>query len=213
MEKIAFVDICGTLYRSNTTMDFLSRKSAWFARFRRNLPVRLFSKFSRSVFSYDYIRVKGVKELNGMTKVALQQEAKDFYTSFLEERKLEETHALIDSLRKDGYKIILISATLDFLAAHIAEKVHADAVYATTLDYADDVCNGIIGQDLLGRKHFLAERLVRELSGSEDIVVVTDDRTDLLLARMANRVVVVTPQGGDDFWKERLGKNVRFIMK
>jgi HAD superfamily phosphoserine phosphatase-like hydrolase len=213
--KIAFVDICGTLYNSNTTLDFLTLTNNSFAILKKNIFGRILNKISRSTIGYDFIRNIGVGKLAGKTHLELRNEASDFYNSFLSSREIKETHAIIEELRKEGFKIILISATMDFLAREIATRVSADSIFSTSLVYEGGICRGKIEKDLLGRKHLLVKEILAEegaKNGEIEIVVITDDKTDLDLALLAQRsFVVITDQ--QLFWQRRLGNKVQFIKK
>ncbi|MVT07445.1 HAD family hydrolase [Chitinophaga tropicalis] len=214
MVKIAFVDICGTLFRSNTTMDFLSVESESFRKKRSSLFYRFVSKILRKTVNYDLIRIHGVKEISGRKRVDLDKAAADFYNNFLATRMIRESVEVINELRTEGYRIIFISATLDFLAETISRQLGADKVYATSLKYINEVCAGEISRDLLGRKHLLAETILRdenEVVG--EIAVITDDKTDLDLVLMAQRVFIVSPDIEDTFWKKKLKTGFRIIKK
>jgi HAD superfamily phosphoserine phosphatase-like hydrolase len=214
--KVAFVDICGTLYDSNTTLDFLTLSNKSFASLRKNIFVRLLNKMSRIMIGYDFIRNIGVGKLAGKTHTELSNEAFLFYNSFLSSREIKETHAIIANLRKEGFKIILISATMDFLAKEIGNRVSADSVFSTSLIYEGEICTGKIENDLLGRKHLLAKQMLAEdkmeNGGGTEIVVITDDKTDIELALLAQKSFVII-KDQQPFWQSRLGNKVQFIKK
>jgi HAD superfamily phosphoserine phosphatase-like hydrolase len=213
--KVAFVDICGTLYDSNTTLDFLTLSNSSFASLRKNLFSRLLNKISRSVIRYDFIRNIGVGKLAGKTHTELNNEALQFFNSYLSSREIKETHAIIADLRKEGFKIILISATMDFLAREIGNRLSADSVFSTSLIYEGEICMGKIENDLLGRKHLLVEQILAEekaKNGETEIVVITDDKTDIELAMLAQRSFVII-KDQQPFWQSRLGDKVQFIKK
>jgi len=214
MSKIAFVDICGTLFNSNTTMDFLALNSPAFKRKRESLFYRILNKLSRTFIKYDFIRVKGVLAVSGKTRAELDTAAESFYNSYLTPRVINETHQLINDLKQQGFKIVFISATMDFIAQVIARRLNADQLFSTSLEYQNDICSGKISHDLLGQKHLKArEYLAKETQPVEEIVVITDDKTDLVLAQMAQRVYVVAFNEHDDFWKSGLSIDHQIIKK
>lgn len=164
---------------------------------------------------YDFIRNIGVGKLAGKTHIELDNEASQFYNSFLSSREIKETHAIIADLRKQGFRIILISATMDFLAKEIGNRISADSVFSTSLVYEGEICVGKIEKDLLGKKHLLVEQILAEeeaKNGETEIVVITDDKTDIELALLAQRSFVVI-KDQQPFWQSRLGDKVQFIKK
>lgn len=214
MSKIAFVDICGTLFNSNTTMDFLSLNSSSFKKKRESLFYKVLNKLSRTFIRYDFIRVGGVLAISGKTRAELDTAAESFYNNYLTSHVIKETHQLINDLKQQGFKIVFISATMDFIAKVIARKLNADLLFSTSLEYQNNICLGRISNDLLGQKHVKArEYLTQVPQPVEEIVVVTDDKTDLKLAQMAQRVYVVAFNENDNFWKKGLGIDHQIIKK
>ncbi|RBL93806.1 haloacid dehalogenase-like hydrolase [Chitinophaga flava] len=213
MRNIAFVDICGTLYDSNTTMDFLSLKNPAFAHYRSNFFVRVMNKISRMIWKRDFVRSRGVAGLKGQSRDGLYKEAEGFVNEYLKGRERNEVHEIVMQLREKGYEIVLISATLDFIAHSIGAGLKADKVYASGLGYNNGICDGLIRNDLLGNKHLVARSI---LSGSDivpQVVVITDDKTDLKLAQMANEVYVIAPVTDNAYWKGHLGGKMTLIEK
>src|SRR5687768_6540713 len=125
--KLAVIDICGTLYDSNTTIDFIR----WYS--RKDKPGFLLSlvdtwgfKFLNKVlyrlFKLDLIRAIKIQKLKGLSKADLDALSELFYQEILLERKRHDIHAQVAEFEKRGYHVILASATLDFIAEKIASK-------------------------------------------------------------------------------------------
>ena len=108
------VDICWTLFYSNTTYDFLQIKGNWW----NSLIYRLFRK--------DVIRGRALRKFNRYSREEQLVRAEQFYVNYLEPRKIEEVWQMIQ-----GKDIVLVSQTMDVLAQTVASHVKAKAYYAT----------------------------------------------------------------------------------
>lgn len=108
------VDICWTLFYSNTTYDFLKIKGRWW----NSLIYKLFRK--------DIIRSRAIKQFNRFSREEQLTCAEQFYTDYMEPRKINEVWHLIE-----GKDIILVSQTMDILAETVAKHIGAKAYYAT----------------------------------------------------------------------------------
>lgn len=107
------VDICWTLFYSNTTYDFLQIKgNRW-----NSLIYRLFHK--------DIVRSCALRKFNRYSREEQLVRAELFYTEYLVPRKIDEVWHLIE-----GRNIILVSQTMDMIAEVVAKRVGAKAYYA-----------------------------------------------------------------------------------
>ena len=178
------VDICWTLFSSNTTFDFLDfivqdkgyirmRKfySSWFGR-RLNLLIY-------KLFHHDCQRSHGIKYLQGYTYQQLQQLAEQFYHEYLLPRRIAPVWTLLE-----GREIILVSGTLDIIAQTIASHLHASAYHASKLHYQDNICTGQYEDLLLTKKRVLQHYTVYD--------IITDNLTDIDLIRRAQHATNVT---------------------
>ena len=92
MRNAALVDICGTLFYSNTTFDFLDYyiKNPEYLRLRNRMKNILLLKANNiiyRIFHYDYFRAKALSYLKGMRKDVLNEMAEEFFHNFLTPRK------------------------------------------------------------------------------------------------------------------------------
>ena len=152
-DKYFLIDICGTLYQSNTTFDF----------------IRYF--FSEKPW---YIRVIDI----------------------------------IESNRKEGIRLILVSATLDVIAKEVSERLGIPDVFSSHLSYdKQNVCLGRLKIDLLGNKAncLKSSNILEPYYGT-----ITDNYSDLeLILKSENSYVVVTDKQYQNKW-EYLLKNNRY---
>ncbi|MBR1427329.1 MAG: hypothetical protein IJ581_07765 [Paludibacteraceae bacterium] len=113
-KRTILVDICWTLFYSNTTYDFLHIKGNPL----NSLIYRL--------FRHDLVRSRAIKRFNRLTSEEQRTQAEHFYNHYLEPRKIAEVWALL----KDR-DVILVSHTMPVIAQTVAEHIGAKAFYAT----------------------------------------------------------------------------------
>lgn len=151
------VDICGTVFRSNTTIDFLrfvtpGCKMSLMIKLIRTLPIRLINFVFYRCFHYDISRRFLLKRLKGKSRKELQTAADNFYLEYLKPRINEEVDLIIK--QKANKKIILISGTLNIIAECIAKHYNAETYIASELEFdANGKCTGKLKYDILDRKH------------------------------------------------------------
>lgn len=161
---IAVIDICGTLYASNTTMDFLdwafssSKRYQLYRKISKTLCVRAVNKLLLQVFSFDLIRCWGISFLCGKTKVEIKAMVDDFYSSFLIFRMQSEPIKIVESYREKGCRLVLVSATLDCIAYKVAEELHILEYLSSELYYDKGLCLGKLSTDLLHNKRKALEK-------------------------------------------------------
>ena len=86
--RTVLIDICGTLFDSNTTLDFLdfllcSRSYRLLRRMARSLPWRAFNRCFRRLTGRDPTRAMLLRHLKGRTRQELSTSAEAFYYSCL----------------------------------------------------------------------------------------------------------------------------------
>ena len=108
------VDICWTLFYSNTTYDFLHIKGN-----RLNSLVY-------KLFGCDLVRRHAIRKFNALSRDEQRARAEQFYAEHLVPRKIDEVWRIIK-----GRDIILVSQTMDIIAQVVAEQVGAKAYFAT----------------------------------------------------------------------------------
>lgn len=214
MKGIVLIDICGTLYDSNTTFDFIRWSFPGKRKMKRWLSGTLFAKGINKLFllvlGLDVLRVWWVRELKGFQKSELDHMSASFYAESLIPRRIDEVHEQVERYRRLGYRLVLVSATLDFIAATIAEELAIVEVHSTLLDYKGDVCLGSIRRDLLGKKDGIAGPL---LKGYDEVILITDNKSDDVLLEMSSGGYIVSGPKNLPFWKSKqLGDNFKFIL-
>lgn len=184
--KILLLDVCHTLYLSNTTFDFL----AWYL--PENLAYQTIAKKRRSLFNRvsarlgfaDTIREQAIALLAGIPRNELETAAAAFTKNL---RPINTVQTRVNEYRKLGYEPVLLSSSLDFIVDSVAQLLAIETVHATELNYRDDICLGTIKQDLL---HAKANVIKHHYKGT-DSTFITDNRTDFNCATEVSKFIAV----------------------
>jgi len=215
-KKIAIFDVCGTLYYSNTSFDFLryyfeergNKKYLLYQKFISLFPVKAMNYLLFRYLKTDLIRKFAVEFLKDEGISDLKASARSFYENYLRKREISETIQLIEEL-KETHDVILLSASFDFIVEYIASQFGIDYI-ASSLAYSNDLCLGRYSRDLL---YFKKEAFLEIYNNYNSLVVVTDNPTDLALIRMADHAIVLSKQNNIPFWNNNLRGKYRLILK
>jgi|WetSurMetagenome_2_1015567.scaffolds.fasta_scaffold204610_1 HAD superfamily phosphoserine phosphatase-like hydrolase len=201
--SIVVFDLCGTLYNSNTTFDFLDfyfQNDARYLKYRqlfKTFPLRVFNSLSRRLIKREYIRSRLIRFLKGRSKEDLTESARRFLQDYLSGKRIAATHDLLQSFRSKNMRLVLMSASLDFIVETVAIELNFADFHATSLSYFDGICTGVILRDLLYEK----PRVFSNVYGhSKPAVVVTDDRLDRDLVRQAAKAYIVPQLSDERYW-------------
>ena len=91
--RLVIFDICGTLFFSNTSFDFLdlivqAKSYSLFRKVSKTIFARIINKVSVLLLKKDLIRSIAVLYIKGMSKAELQEKADIFYNQYLLPLKL-----------------------------------------------------------------------------------------------------------------------------
>lgn len=191
-------DICDTLYRSNTTMDFCEYRAIgfqkMFLKFSKTFLGKVINKFLINLFNYDWIRSIHIKTLKNIARTTIESDADSFVDNYLNNKKIEEVHKYLETFNKN--EVILVSATIDPVAKAISKSLGNINYLSTTLNYKDSICLGIIKEDLLGNKQKYFE--------SKNIdFIITDNKSDLKLCKLSKKIIIVSKKKNIEFWKKQ----------
>lgn len=207
--SIVLLDICGTLFNSNTTFDFLdfSMKSKRYYSFRllsKTIPWRVLNKVCIKVLKRDLTRIIAVKFLKGLDTIVLNEMMDDFYKNRLSDLRNEKVLDLVEDFRNKGMNIIIISATLDFIAKKIAEELNIEVCHSTILNYRNNLCLGTIKRDLLSKKNEFLSSIGYK---GKFYATITDNMTDLDIIKNSERAFIVSKDRHLKIWYGLLEKN------
>lgn len=127
------VDICWTLYRSNTTFDFLDWfvSDAGYKRLRRFFglcPVRLLNLLMVRLTHYDLQRHLALRYIRHIPEKEIQAHANEFVNHVLASRRIEEAWETVQ-----GRRVILASGTIPVIAQAVAQTIKAEKTFADSL--------------------------------------------------------------------------------
>lgn len=207
--KILIIDICGTLYQSNTTFDmldyfFYDRKEYKIIKcFRKNRLISFINSLIFRLFKKDIMRHLAIKFLSGYSYADLHKMSQEFLFNFLQSRKNPDVFRIIDSYRLFGSKLISVSATLDCIGEVVAEDNNFELVYASELSYKGNICKGYLKRDLLGNK----KQIIDELN-IKSFDLITDNYSDSDIIEMSTNVFLVQYKNKKNKWSRVLSENI-----
>jgi len=206
--KIKIFDICGTLYHSNTTVDFCvwmepNAAKKILLKVSTSLIGRAFNKLTGKLFRYDFIRDLHIRTLKNKDLEFIENKANSFVELVLEEKKIKQIHKIMKEHNTDD--IILASASIEPVVKAIAKKLNIKNYHASSLLHNGVVYNGKLGNDLSGKKHHL-------FSNQDIDLVVTDNLDDYKLCLLSNKFVIVSKTKHLKIWKSRdLSKMIQLV--
>lgn len=204
--SLFFCDVCDTLYRSNTTFDFIrfvvtkrgrfSHLALW-AISSTQSPLFYLLILLNKVTARDWPRQLALRFLRGMSSEELEQEATQFYQQYLVPRANREVFQYI---KKPGVTAILLSSSISPVIKAIAQA-NGLSYFSSELELNDGKATGQLQMDMTGRKHEVAMKLMAERA-ILSVGVITDNYSDWELVKLADeRLVVVASEAQKNFWK------------
>jgi phosphoserine phosphatase len=207
-KKFVIVDICGTLYDSNTTFDFLDNyvQSGYYHVFRKIAKTylgRVINALFWRICRVDIMRVFAFRFIQGHDRAVLLHAVDVFYENQLLDKKHKEIFNIIEEYKNQQYEIIIASATMDIMGETVAGKNDIQIFFSTILEYQDGVCTGRMLLDLLGRK--------LEILGKNGIIppfpiVITDNTSDINLIKNATYSYIVLNNKNRKKWNRLVQK-------
>tara|TARA_B110000196_G_C21147514_1_gene667507 strand:- start:2962 stop:3606 length:645 start_codon:yes stop_codon:yes gene_type:complete len=205
--KVLLIDVCHTLYESNTTFDFLEfhlrgRKKYLFDRVRRNFVFRLINKIMLMTFKKDYMRYFCMSLLKGEPLVDLECSVKEFNKRIT---LIEPVVQFVNSIAHEYDKVCLISGSIDFVVENLEFPFFINSRYASKSSYslkASLYCDGKVYSDLLFKKR---DKIIGMHSG-HDITFISDNYTDSECISIVNKFVAVYRKNdlpSRRFWLEK----------
>lgn len=166
-DRPLLTDICWTLYRSNTTFDFLNQIviSPHYRRIRRIFSTTMGKYINLLILKllhFDLQRSLALRFIRHIDNATLLEKARTFRDTYLEQRKNTEVFDTIQSR-----KIVLASGTIDVIAQVVAEQLHPVQTYSSR----------ILKNQLLDKFTYFD--------------IITDNTADIALIRKAHRAYIV----------------------
>lgn len=200
MKKIIF-DLCGTLYYSNTTFEFISylsgkdNKRKIVHEIINSTLMRLFFRIVKKVTKIDLYRKCSLLLLSGYKREYLLDIAQQYYDKALKHKAIVDVHSLLFSFL-DVSDVYVISATLDVIAEVVCKNIDNRIKFISSqLKYSNGVCSGYIQYDLLGNKHKIWDESID--------VCVSDNFSDIILLQRSQMPIVITNKNDLLWWKRQ----------
>lgn len=193
-KKIAVFDVCDTLYSVNTTFYFLDnyfQSNNSYTRFRKLtkfFSVKALNHLFYKLFKVDLIRIYATSYLKNESVLHVEEYCYDFVKIKLFEKQNSKIISILHKFRDAGYEIILMSGSYDFIIKEIAKQLEIERYFATTLSHKKGYYTGTIKRDLLQIKHQI---ISDEIKNINELVVVSDNKSDLNLMKLANEAHAV----------------------
>ena len=192
-KEIIIIDICGTLYHSNTTFDFLRYIKPIRSKILFSFPSKVFFKLFMLVTNQDLLRSMCIKCLSGIPKSYLYARAALFHNEVLKHKIVLQTQELIYNFKKEQEcDLYFYSASIDPVV-HVISEFYSIPYKSSELQYSDGVSTGSLSLDLLGKKDAY-------LNNQQVKYVITDNKSDLKLIYKSEKSFIITSQNNLAFW-------------
>lgn len=218
MNKILIIDICDTIYDSNTTFDFLDyyfkndKRYIFLLKLKKIKIFRILNSILLKVIKKDFLRIIFTYILLKKEEVSkINYEMEKFYNEFLKKRIKKESLKIIKTFKKNNEKLIIISGTYDFIAKKIAEKLDIEDYFGTVLEIKYKRYTGKILKDLFLKKENILKKII--LKNKEyNLYLLTDNKTDYILTKyMIKSFIMITPKN-KKFWNKYKNEKMSFLF-
>lgn len=186
------IDICGTLFFSNTTFDFLdfivdNPRYRLLRRTMRCRPCRMINSVVYRIAHIDLFRRLALKNLKGINRNTLLLKADIFYDLHLASCRNKAVFNIIDNLRGQ-YTPLLVSATIGPVAEVIGERENIAVAVSSELGYHNGICTGRLATD---RLHSKAAALTSLSIMPPYGCIITDNPADAPIVRQSQKAYIV----------------------
>ena len=139
MEKLAIFDIDYTITRKETLMEFFKYLVSKDIKNIKFLPRALYSGLMYGVKVYDERRVKEcfLKFIENIDEEELAKLTKSFYDERISKILYKDAVEMIKKLKKEGYMVILISASPEFYVKEFYAIKEVDLIIGTKFTFKD----------------------------------------------------------------------------
>lgn len=203
--KIAVFDVCDTLYNVNTTFSFLDeyfledKKYLFFRKITKLFPIKVANYFIYRFFKKDLIRIYATTFLKNKSTEEIQSYSHKFVNETLVSKVKETISLMIKEYKKQGYAIVLMSGSYEFIIKEVAHYFGTDYFYASKLELHNESYTGRYEKDILLTKY---ELLHNKFADIHELIVISDNKTDLALMQSADKAYAVCNKEKDCiFWK------------
>lgn len=200
---IFLIDICGTVFRSNTTFDFIRfyySETRWYKvmSFVRNTKIIGFvNSLVFEMLHVDIIRKFAICHLKGLKREDIADMAEKFYEVYLKDKINHNVVKIIEEQRSKGLMLVIVSATLDCISSVVAKKLNIDIQFSSQLAYDNNICQGFLQTDLLGSKLMVLKEngFIPPYYG-----IITDNYSDIDVIQCSDLAFLIQYSDARDKW-------------
>ncbi len=197
----AFFDFDGTLYDGVIAVDVLK-----YGIRKRKLRMRDLARLSRFIYYYALdklklrdryiINVKIYKRLKKWRASNLESMSKEYFKLKLKENLYPHMIEVIDSHRKQGHKIIIVTSAIKEVIAQIRDYLPIDDIIASEVEIKNDIYTGIITNLPVGKARPKAiEDYCRKNSISiKDCYAYSDHYSDIPMLSVVGNPIAANPE-------------------
>jgi len=213
--KIAVFDVCGTLYNANTTFAFLddyfsaNKKYLFFRKVSNFFVVKVLNHYIYKYFKTDMIRVVATSFLKGEKVESVASYSQDFVHQKLQNKIKQNIYKKLKQYKEENYTIVLMSGSYEFIIKDVLDYVGADYFFASKLKVNNGIYEGQYEEDILLSK---VEILKDKFPNISELIVVSDNKTDLNLMLVANKAFAICNKKKHcSFWKKNMNKKIEVL--
>lgn len=202
--NIFIIDICGTIFNSNTTFDFLKyffSEKPWYkvlTIIRKTRFLIIVNAIVMRLSKIDLLRYWALTHLKGYSKEQLNKMAEEFYNNYLINCINDETIEIINRVKEENKELILVSATLDCIAFAVSKNMNIPCVFSSKLAFKNNKCLGRLQHDLLTNK---LNVLVDNKINPPYWGIITDNYSDMALIKKSQHVFLIQYSNKKNYWK------------
>ncbi len=214
--KVALFDFCETISDFQTGDAFIYYVANHENSFKMNIKkflnakiVKLKRKFKKSYNCKFYI----MKLLKGMSKNKLETYALNYYEEEVRKHFIPEVIEKLLELKKQGYRIYIVSAGYDIYLKYFVEEFNLDGLMATKILFKENICCGCPdGKDCIGQhkitilNNFFKDEPIKDY----DTIAYSDSPSDIPLLDYCKEAFVVTRT--EKSWVDNSGKNYKKLV-
>ncbi|MDQ1000800.1 HAD superfamily phosphoserine phosphatase-like hydrolase [Neobacillus niacini] len=213
--KYIIFDICGTIYDANTSFAFIenvlikySRTYRTIYKILKSIPGRIINKILFKFFNYDLFKQVTTRFLRNHSEEFIANLSKEFVLNHLKPKERKDVINLLNQYKGDKWKVVFISGAYDFIVKEVANFYGVDDYYASTLETKNGIYTGRYKDDILDKKHVIFQSNFKDV---EELIVVSDNKTDYELFKLAKNKYVITNKRDMAFWSKKDLGDVQFI--
>jgi HAD superfamily phosphoserine phosphatase-like hydrolase len=213
--KVLVCDVCGTLYDSNTTFDFLdyyfkdNKKYIFYRKLTKTFPIKLITYPFYKYLKYDIVRYAMTQFLKNENYLMVDKKAEEFVYNILSSKIKREIIKILEEYRNKNYKIILMSGSYDFIVKHVSNYFDTDAFFASQLEEKNETYTGFYAFDNL---HSKKDVLKNNYAVIDELIVISDNLTDLELFLIANKSFAICNKSKQiKYWKNKKIDNMELV--